>query len=769
MNEAPSEPPVRVNAPPATPSPITPGVWPHCMSYLHDLWLSTRRVVAVLAIVRFSLLIPVILAATLIIADQMVDILRAVGEAKEVGTVAWLLTAAAFCGLIVWYAARTMLRFRFALNPASDPSLHPRLKRTLPRLLGIAIPAMLAIRVAVLAHSSVKPRGLWIFTGALTMLTVVVGVYVFKRRRIAQATGLHILACPEQQEARNLHRFRELAPTTRRVFITLIVVAVLINALFMWETFYDLRVPVTLGAPAILLLGLGLTTVGGSALVYMANHYAVPIISLLLVWTAFCSIFNDNHVVRMSATAKSHGFFTRASMLPPQQLKSSSPLKGITVDQYFNDWFEDLARDEPGNDTIPVFVVAAEGGGLRAAYWTATVLAALEDETAERPTPFSRHLFAISGVSGGSVGAALFDAAVAARVGSQTPGTGALLDEMDLMLGQDFLSDTLGAALFPDLLQRFIPFPVLNDRAIALDRAFDRAWDSLHPSDPDRLRHPFHDLWLTNPHHVPLLFFNSTVVETGQRAINSPLATTTPLVDPNFADMLPVGRLIGTELPLSTAALVSARFTYVSPAALIDTHRSDAPAWIRLVDGGYFDNSGAVTAQEIARTILGAHKPKPKLNSTDPDPPMPRPMRVIVLHLPNQPEIPSATLNRNERQASGREFLSEALAPILTLLQTRAARGTQAVSYLQREPYVELQSIRPCVASVAAPLGWVLSEQVRADMKAQLDEHRAAGAKCAAPRLQWVRQILSGKPMAKFDESAAYLPLQGRSADTHNQ
>lgn len=743
--EAPSDPPQPPNPPAAAPS-----LAQQCMSYLHELWDRTRRMVAVLAIVRFSLLIPAALAATLIVADQMVDILRAVGESKQDASVAWLLAAAAFCGLTVWYAARTMLRFRFASNPASDPTVHPKLKRLLPRLLGIAIPTLLAIRVGVLARSSTKSHGLWLFTGALTVLAVIVGLYVFKRRHIAQLPGLSFLASPEQQEARNLHRFRELAPATRRVFITLIVTAVLVNLLFMWEVFYDKGLPVALGAPAILLLGLGLATVGGSVLVYMANHYAIPIISLLLVWIAVCSIGNDNHVVRTSDGASSHGVLRRTVMAAPETLATSSPLGSQTIDQYFNDWFEDLARDVPGNDRIPVFIVAAEGGGLRAAYWTAAVLAALEDATAKTQTPFSRHLFAISGVSGGSIGAALFDAAVAERVSAKAAGTGPLLDDMDLMLGRDFLSDTLGAALFPDLLQRFIPLPVFNDRAIALDRAFDRAWASTHASDANRLSAPFHDLWHVSPHRVPLLLFNSTVVETGQRAINSPLATTTPLEDANFADILPVGRRIGTQLPLSTAALLSARFTYVSPAALIDTHRTNAPAWTRLVDGGYFDNSGAVTAQEIARTIIAANKPKLKASPTDPEPPAPRLMRVIILHLPNEPDIPSALIDENKKKASHLEFLSEALAPIFTMLQTRSARGTQAVNYLKREPDVELQSIRPCTASVAAPLGWVLSEQVRSDMKAQVAEGASVDSDCAARRLAWVKQILSGEPRAPY-------------------
>ena len=67
-----------------------------------------------------------------------------------------------------------------------------------------------------------------------------------------------------------------------------------------------------------------------------------------------------------------------------------------------------------GEGPVPMLVVATAGGGIRAAYWTATVLERLEadfkDQGGVRP-----YLFAISGVSGGSVGATAFDAAVIKR------------------------------------------------------------------------------------------------------------------------------------------------------------------------------------------------------------------------------------------------------------------------------------------------------------------------------------------------------------------
>src|SRR5580698_965574 len=156
--------------------------------WLHDVWQRARKLTAVLAIIRFNLLIPALLAAILLFADQMIDILRAVGEDEHRAWVAWLLATAAFAGLVVWYSARTMLRFDFAANPASDPNVHPQLKRILPRLLGVLIPGMLTLRVFELActSSAQRTRGLWVFTAALALVTVLVGIYVFQRRRIAE-------------------------------------------------------------------------------------------------------------------------------------------------------------------------------------------------------------------------------------------------------------------------------------------------------------------------------------------------------------------------------------------------------------------------------------------------------------------------------------------------------------------------------------------------------------------------------------------------------
>ena len=68
-----------------------------------------------------------------------------------------------------------------------------------------------------------------------------------------------------------------------------------------------------------------------------------------------------------------------------------------------------MSKIYDAGETHPLYIVATEGGGIRAAYWTAAVLGEIQDKNPN----FAAHLFAISGVSGGSLGAAVFEALLA--------------------------------------------------------------------------------------------------------------------------------------------------------------------------------------------------------------------------------------------------------------------------------------------------------------------------------------------------------------------
>lgn len=120
-----------------------------------------------------------------------------------------------------------------------------------------------------------------------------------------------------------------------------------------------------------------------------------------------------------------------------------------------------------------MILVAAAGGGARAAYWSAKVLGALAD----RGPDFARKVFAISAVSGGALGSAAFVALDPAdphcNVHDQPKNSfqdclrvsRARFHEPDHRLVSDWRP---GAA-------RVLPFTSLVDRADALERAWEDA------------------------------------------------------------------------------------------------------------------------------------------------------------------------------------------------------------------------------------------------------------------------------------------------------
>ena len=272
---------------------------------------------------------------------------------------------------------------------------------------------------------------------------------------------------------------------------------------------------------------------------------------------------------------------------------ATSPDERPTVAAAASAWYKQAEAaygKAHGEGPVPMLIVATAGGGIRAAYWTATVLEKLagdfENEGGVRP-----YLFAISGVSGGSVGAAAFDAALVQRDESQCKAGDATCPLSTKFLTADFLAPALASLVFVDTPSSFLPFGQ-DDRGTALERSFESASGGL-------LTRPFLSLfpYKKNPAAEgrapwrPILLLNATHEETGKRIITGHV-----LIERNvFIDSLDALHVLGKDVRASTAAHNSARFTYISPAGdLGDKHGS-------VIDGGYFENYGALSALELAR------------------------------------------------------------------------------------------------------------------------------------------------------------------------
>jgi len=393
------------------------------------------------------------------------------------------------------------------------------------------------------------------------------------------------------------------------------------------------EIPQWIGPVGIILLWGATLTAAIFFVCYLGHATRIPLLSIIIVAAFVFAGFdiNENHAVRiLNAT---------------QAAPADPAATGRTLE--LAKWIASRP-DRDAYDHYPVFLVATEGGGIRAAYFTATVLAALQ----ERCPAFAAHTIAISGVSGGSLGASVFAGLAADNsLRSANPvcrlegaqirdlrkqGRRKIVGKARDVLGTDLLSPLLGATLFPDALQRALPFPVHEfDRTIALEYAVEDSWRSASAQwggNPDRLSDDPSQLYRTD-NTVPNLILNTTEAGSG----NIVPYTTASILEPSFrADAqiddgnldcgmpvneancvmplphlkrLAVGADRGAPVSLSTAAILSARFPFLTPAGTLQDWDTgaylDAPDRGHYVDGGYFENSGTFLLSRVLQNLVG--------------------------------------------------------------------------------------------------------------------------------------------------------------------
>lgn len=304
-------------------------------------------------------------------------------------------------------------------------------------------------------------------------------------------------------------------------------------------------------------------------------------------------------------------------------------------------------------DNRPIFALAAHGGGIRAALYTASFAAWLDHYTGYE---FSNRLVAASGASGGSVGLAVWAAARAAgcadrpAVGEGQRQIPACVQAVNETLAQDHLSPLIATGLFRD----YFLFLANPERGNTLQQSILNAAARVHGSVLQGLSGRLKSDLTAAP--FPLML-NATEVGT---AIPYALVTREGMLP--TASQEP-GRYVtyvpssaSSKISLLTAAMHSARFPLISPKAIV-FHR-DGPT---VVDGGYFDNSGvAVLRQHILGLQSHYNVDLQRLRQ-----------QLVVVSLDNEPiaSVPPRTTNDD------RNSLDEILG---TILAARGAHGQAA-------------------------------------------------------------------------------------------
>jgi hypothetical protein len=640
-------------------------------------WRGWKRFYVFILPARFSLLALVVVAVAFLFTDQGRDIIRAMAE-DERSDGRWfrifmLVLATNALAYGIWYWSRHLLRYRpHAADPCDPthglPEAFPRATKWLPRVFGLLafLLVMIAFPRAIgVTFRANAPGRMWWILFWLALSAIAYWAFVVTRPG-------------DKTRYKAATEWKLLGPLTGKVLLGSLAVEA---GLFAWAWIHPVSWWV-LGVAAALVLTIAVWIPLGSYLVAAGERARIPILTFILAWALLISgcPVTDNHAIRTLGG------------VPPRR----------TFDMAFQQWHARIAaRHPPGTREIPMIIVATEGGGIRAAYWTAAVLSSLQDKL----PAFSDYCFAISGVSGGSVGAAVFESLLVRR--AESGGVPSLHADARAVLEFDALSGTLAALAQPDLVQRFIPlgFP---DRAKALERGWEYGWQKHFPTGRNLMAEPFVETLEEHP-ALPLLLMNGTLVETGDRVITSNVVLRRNLQFRNSFDAI---EDIRHDVRTSTASLLSARFPYVTPVGTIE-NMVRGGARRRIADGGYFEVSGATTAAEVASYVM-----------QQPVEPRVRPLVILIdyrdrTQIDREPsdERPFCPAPGVCGPASWKEktfFATEVLSPVWALANARGARGSQAVGDLvQLMGDQHVVEFRLLPRYVPLPLGWVLSQRAQ--------------------------------------------------------
>ncbi len=637
-------------------------------------WISDvlTPVVTPIYVLRAMIIAVALASVMLAVPDQSIEMYRslALDRDAKIPQIVLAFVTLTLTGGLIWYIGRN-LTLRWQQDALSASGTTGVLLRWLPRLLG-AMPLFAAAVGLAKAAKALRPIDVpaWVeaqMPSIVQTIQAAADAHTLTRERlwtaagIAAGIGFLLILVTFLRSYRKHWKYALPSPWLFGLPIRLFFYALTLGLVILFSATF-------LGSPGrygIIADQLGAFTIFNLFVICLAfflsfttNLYdrtRFPALSLIIAIGILSTAFdlNDNHKIRT---------LERTALLLPNATTGFETWLASRPDR---DYFKQ--RGQP----YPVYIVAAQGGGLYAAQHAAMALGRMQD----RCPAFAQHVFAISGVSGGSLGASLFASLAqekadlvpvpTCRFGEQKAGW--FEERTQAFLGRDFISPLAAAGLFPDFLQRFVPWPFPQfDRARALEASFERAW---HETVPESKANPFagsfYDLWKEKG-AVPALVLNATYVQTGSRVVVAPFR----FYRQSTSRLGTLNSIMRADIPLSTAVGVSARFPWILPPA----------SWLRpgneqyrFVDGGYFESSGIDTALDLV-DLLDDFKAQAK---DDRGEVLDFEVNLIVLTTDDILEDPINTANADilRKARVGRSGFDELMSPVSTLLNTRWERG----------------------------------------------------------------------------------------------
>ncbi|MEN0085775.1 MAG: hypothetical protein AAGC66_13520 [Leifsonia sp.] len=443
---------------------------------------------------------------------------------------------------------------------------------------------------------------------------------------------------------------------------------------------------------------------------------AVPVLTLAvvapLVFTVAAASFwggdPTEHAVRLGYDSAS------AALAPSAEPGLEAALRQRVADSSCSVTLPD------GTTVKPVIVVAAQGGGIRAAYFTVKALSTLNDSGC-----LGDAVLMSSGISGGSLGLAL-----------TKTSNGNALDTVKAVAGPVVVASGVTGLLGGDLVAADLGVHVpsiVDGHALWRDRAalIEQSWMDASPS----LRERFD----TTPGvGTGYTFLNSTDARSKCRVIvgqlplgatsmngsdTSPITCARPDTAP--AETAALSSIYADECPSSLdwagAAMLSARFAVITPAGRLPSGGGCGSGKVtELIDGGYSEGSGLGTVADLAPTVVAAVR---SYNQSHHDGPYALPLLLFLRNSSGfdlesreagvvaEPLVPLEGVNASAAQSDQPALIQRIMANF-----ARACPPDDADCRNQTGGFAEKFRSQAIVVSpftrptIAAPLGWALSD-----------------------------------------------------------
>ena len=421
----------------------------------------------------------------------------------------------------------------------------------------------------------------WLSLMALVMFllqVVVIRLFILRRRRIDARRNN-----PDLRPSRVLEwlGFNPLYNAAEAPYFTMLNTTAAVAVLVYLSAIFSMSFAGLMGPMAFVLLALGVLTGLSNlfTLVSIRRSFNVGIILLALAF--IIGQYREPYTVRLLDSADSPAFSKRPN-----------------IRTYLERWFDKrlpMVASQPPGKSFPVYLVLSNGGASRAGKWTSSVLSHLQDTSSRDgdSTSFKDHVLCVAGASGGTVGNVAFYSLLRAERNEEI-SPDEFSTHTESFFETDFLTYTLARLLGPDIFRHLVPFNIpLYNRADALE-------DVLSQGSDDKLLNAYFSKPITEVFDttgaLPLLFINTTQVDNGMPGvISSARLENSQRQDVlSLVDSMRVRHGKG-DMRLSTAAVLSSRFPYVSPAGKVFDRY--------YVDGGYFDNSGAGVVLEFINEL----------------------------------------------------------------------------------------------------------------------------------------------------------------------